>query len=95
MKAKIEEPLKEKEFEDLSAPPVPVARYDLTCMINNAALAKQAVLKGDIEETLYRLDGVLSWCASIFGVAHPFMGEKNPGEPAILLSQKGTWHRCR
>ena len=93
--AMICEPLTEKEFPDPNEPPIPVDRYDLTCIINNVSLAKQAALQGDTEELMYRLDGALSWYRSIFGGDHPFMGEKGRDEPAILLSLKGTWHRRR
>lgn len=71
---------------------VEVSRFDLTASLNNVAWAKHAVLQGDMETALRRLDGALSWCWPMLGVDHPFMGEQVPGEPVLLLDLEGKSH---
>lgn len=66
-----------------------VRRSDLTSSLNNVAHAKHALLQGDPETALRKLDGALSWCWPMLGVNHPLMGEKAPDEPLLYLDLEG------
>lgn len=63
----------------------------LRCL-NNAALAKNALLAGTIDEALRHIDAALSWSLPLLGVEHPMAAVVDHASQPPLLRHEDTCH---